>query len=63
MKDDPKLLGKIVKELSLDSESHHFLCRNIEILKIVFNGTSSTNMKSRGHIIEIWDQLRSLVNI
>ena len=29
VKDDPKLVKKIVKELSSDAASHHFLCRNI----------------------------------
>ena len=31
VKDDPKLVKKIVKELSLDAARHRFLRRNIEI--------------------------------
>ena len=38
MKDDPKLVRKIVKELSLDAARHRFLCRNTEIRKIGFGG-------------------------
>ena len=36
VKDDPKLVRKIVKDLYLDAARHRFLCRNIEIRKIGF---------------------------
>ena len=42
VKDDPKLVRKIVKELSSDAARHRFLCRNIGIRKIGFRGESST---------------------
>ena len=38
VKDDPKLVRKIVKELSLGASRHCFLCRNIDILSIWFGG-------------------------
>ena len=38
MKDDPKLVGKIVKELSSDVARHRLLHINIEIRAIVFAG-------------------------
>ena len=36
VKDDLKLVRKIVKVLSSDAARHRFLCRNIEIRKIGF---------------------------
>ena len=38
VKDDPKFVTKIVKELSSDAVRHRFLCRNIEIRTIGFGG-------------------------
>ena len=38
VKDDPKLVTKIVKGLSSDTASHRFPCRNIEILTVEFGG-------------------------
>ena len=38
VKDDPKLVTKIVKELSSDAARHFFLRRNIEILPMDFGG-------------------------
>ena len=40
MKDDPKLVTKIVKDLSSDAERHFFLRRNIEIQTTGFGGDS-----------------------
>ena len=38
VKDDPKLVTKIVKELSLDAERRRYLRRNIGIQTIGFGG-------------------------
>ena len=38
VKDDPKLVRKIVKDLSLDAARHRFLCRNIDIRTVGFGG-------------------------
>ena len=38
LKDDPKLVTKIVKELSSDATRHRFLHRNIEIRTLGFEG-------------------------
>ena len=38
VKDDPKLVRKIFKELSLDAARYCFFCRNIEIRRIGFGG-------------------------
>ena len=55
VKDDPKMVRKIVKELSSDAERHCFLCRNIDSQTIGFGGefqdkyeiTGSQNGKMR----------------
>ena len=38
LKDDPKMVTKIVKELSSDVARHRFLRKNIEIQTIGFGG-------------------------
>ena len=53
VKNDPKLVSKIVKELSSDAARHRFLRRNIEIRTIGFGEESQTKKKkSRGHRME-----------
>ena len=68
VKDDPKLVRKIVKELSSDAARHHFLYRNIEILTIGFGGefqdkyeitwSQNGNMRS---VKELSDHLRRII--
>ena len=68
VKDDPKLVRKMVKELSSDSARPSFLCRNIEIRTIGFGGefqdkyeiTRSQNGEIRS-VKELSDHLRRIV--
>ena len=68
MKDDPKLVTKIVKDLSSDAARHRFLHRNIEIHTIGFGGefwgkyeiTWSHNGKKIS-VMELSDHLRRIV--
>ena len=68
VKDDPKLVKKIVKGISLEAARHHFLCRNIYIRTIEFGGESqdkyeimwSQNGKMRS-VKELSDHLRRIV--
>ena len=65
---DPKMVRKIVKELSLDAARHRFLCRNIEIRTIGFGGefqdkyeiTWSQNGKMRS-VKELSEHLRRII--
>ena len=67
VKDDPKLVRKIVKELSSDAERHCFLLRKTEIQTIGFGGefqdkyeiTWSQNGKMRS-VKELSDHLRRI---
>ena len=38
VKEDPKMVRKIAKDLFLDAARHRFLCRNIDIRTIGFGG-------------------------
>ena len=68
VKDDQKLVIKIVKELSLDAARHRFLRRNIELQKIGFVGefydkyeiTWSQNV-NMGSVKKLSDHLRRIV--
>ena len=67
MKDEPKLVRKLVKELSSDSTRHYFLHRNIEIRTIWLGGEFqgkyevmwSQNGKMRS-VKELSDHLRRI---
>ena len=57
VKDDPKRVRKIVKELSSDAERHRFLCRNIEIRTIGFGG----DFQDKCEIT--WSQNRKIISV